>query len=192
MDFRAQLRSLRRRPGMHLIAPSYDSTVAYIEGMDDGASGALLTGFREFLLLKLGHQDSRAWSGLALRLALDDDRPRPTSVHEEAVALDRLFDLLDEFLAEIRGDDAIQRLFHEYVLWSSEQPGYNADLVRFRSSPPPAMLSVEEAAVALGITGRDVFDLIAADKLGAHRLGAKVLLRARDVEQMVAADRSRQ
>lgn len=185
MDFRSYLRTVRRRPGMHLVAPlSYDSIVTYVEGIDAGASGALLVGFHEFLLLKLGEQDNLVWSGLVLRLALGDERSTPLSQEDDAKAIDYLFDLLDEFLAEIRGAHTLQRLFHEYVLWEQTQPGYNTDLIRFNSSPPPAVLTVEETAQALGITKCAVFDLIADNKLTALRSGATVFLRARDVERL--------
>ena len=184
MDFRSHLRSVRRRPGMYFVGPvSYDTITTYVFGIDEGASGALLTGFYEFLLLKLGEQDNLAWPGLVLRLAFGDTPPRPLSEEDEAKAIDFLFDLLDEFLAEIRGPHALRRLFHEYILWSQTQPGYIADLIRFNSSPPDAVLTVDEAAQALGITRRDVFDLIAEDKLTALRSGATVFLGKSDVEK---------
>lgn len=152
-------------------------------GMDTGASGGLLAGFYEFLLLKLNEQDNLVWSGLVLRLAFGDNPPRALSEEDDAKAIDYLFDLLDEFLAEIRGAHALQRLFHEYVLWAQTQPGYDADLIRFNTSPPPAALTVEETAQALGIAKRDVFDLIADERLTALRSGATVFLRKRDVDR---------
>ena len=170
---------------MYLVNPkSYDSLETYIQGIDDGASGALLTGFYEFLLLKLGEQDNLAWPGLVLRLAFGDYRSRPLSEGDEAIAIDHLFDLLDEFLAEIRGPHALRRLFHEYVLWDQTQPGYIADLIRFNSSPPSPVLTVAESAKALGVTERDVFDLIADNKLTALRSGATVFLRADQVAKL--------
>ena len=163
---------------------SYDTMVAYVQGMDDGASGSLLIGFREFLLLKLGQQDSLVWSGLVLRLAFGGERPRPLSEADDAAAIGSLFDLLDEFLAEIRGDHNLGRLFHEYVLWSQAQPGYIADLVRFSSSPPHPVLTVEEAARTLGVTERDVFDMIADGTLTSLRSGATVFVREGDVQRL--------
>jgi excisionase family DNA binding protein len=170
---------------MYFVEPvSYDTITTYIFGMDQGASGALLTGFHEFLLLRLGEQDNLAWPGLVLRLAHGGDRPTPLSKEDEVIAIDYLFDLLDEFLAEIRDAHELRRLFHEYFFWAQTQPGYNADLIRFMSSPPTAVLTVDEAAETLAVTRRAVFDLIADYKLMALRSGATVLVRASDVAKL--------
>jgi excisionase family DNA binding protein len=189
-NFRDLFQSVRRRPGMYLLRPdSFDDLVSYVNGVDAGSSGALLAGFYEFLLLRLGEQDNLAWPGLVERIAFPGGVPRPRSTADEGVAVAALFDLLDEFLAEVRGTHERRRLFHEYVVWAIQQPGYSADLIRFNSSPPSEQIDVDTAAALLGMTRAEVFDLIAGGELHAARMGASVFLRAKAVHELVESRR---
>lgn len=169
---------------------SFDSVVTYVQGLDAGTSGGLLTGFYEFLLLRLGEDSNLAWSGLVERLAFPIEVPRPRTPTDEAVAIGALFDLLDEFLAEFLGrPHAIRRLYHEYDIWAMKQPGYTRDLIRFDSSPPWPHVSVDQAAAVLLVSRVEVFDMIARGTLRTGRVGPDVFLDESQVTHLADAKR---
>jgi excisionase family DNA binding protein len=96
---------------------------------------------------------------------------------------DAIFDELDEFLAEFPVERSRSHLHREYFLWLQQMSWFNLDLERFRSSPPPDVMSVDEAAEELGVTRTAVLDLTAAGQLEIFRAGAaRFVWRARVVE----------
>lgn len=185
LDFREHLRLVRRAPGMFLLDPTFDAFVAYVVGVNAGSSQALLPGFDEFLTLRLAERSNLHWSGLVKQIAFPRGIPQPLAGRDEEIAISTMFDLLDEFLAEIRGPRELHRLFHEFVLWETEQPGYdvNRDLVRFGQSPPFETVSVNDAVAILGLTRPEIFDMIARGDLHHARVGADVLVRAAEVQE---------
>ncbi len=107
--------------------------------------------------------------------------PWPDTEDDQRAAADGLFNLLAEFL-EGRGRG---RLFHEYFLWKQQRSSFDLGLERFRSSPPPQLISVEEAAAILGKTQAALFDLVAAGKLEIFRAGAVLLLHCSRVTELL-------
>lgn len=146
----------------------FDTLVAFLVGLDLGTHGSLLDGFREYLILRLDEESSLAWPGLAVALTAPQAGDRQ--------AVDGLFDLLDEFLAEFPMDRSRRRLFHEYFLWKQQLSFFNLDLERFRSSRPPDVIGVDEAMTLLGVSRTALFDLIAAGNLEIFRSQATLLL----------------
>jgi excisionase family DNA binding protein len=153
--------------------------------MDDGSSGALLAGFYEFLLLRIGQQSNLAWPGLVERIAFPEGVPTSRNEADQALITSTMFELLDEFLAEIQRPHELRRLFHEYTTWAIQQPSYDLDLVRYSSSPPWPELGVDDAARLMGITRRDVFDLIDRSELRTARVGSQVVLSRSQVEEAI-------
>lgn len=186
MDFRQQLREVRQQPGMSFGRPElrYDQLVAFVLGMSIGSNHVMLDGFQEFLILKFGRETSIFWSGLACQLCLPSGKARPVNETEEAIAVSGLFDLLDEFLAEIKHPQDRVRLHHEYLMWRQSFDWYDVDLDRFHSSPAPPMVDLDEAAALLGLTKSGVFDLIATSTLRSSRIGADLFLGRHDVEEL--------
>ncbi len=180
------LRQVRRRPGMYFGRGElrYDKLVAFLEGLDIGAQNTVLDGFREYLILRLGEESSVWWPGLALRLTVPHAAPHPDTDADDQAAVAGLFDLLDEFLAEFPASRGRKRLFHEYFLWKQQLNFYDLDLERFRSSPPPDMLTLEEAGQILNLRRADLFDLVAAGQLEIFRAGAELLVRRARVDQL--------
>ena len=191
MDHRELLRSVRRRPGMYFGRSElrFDQLVAFVTGLNLGSGQLLLDGLREFLILRQDEESSLTWSSLVLQHCFGECT-FPLTPEQETVAIEAVFDLLDEFLAEVRGPHARARLHQEYLLWQQNNSPINLDLTRFRSSPPPPMLTLTEAAEVLGVDTGAVLDLIAADAIVAFRHGAQVLLRKQDVRELAHRRRS--
>jgi hypothetical protein len=113
---------------------------------------------------------------LALAVATPRAAPRPRTPVDDRQAVDGLFDLLDEFLAEFPEDRSRRRLVHEYFLWKEHLSLVNLDLERFGSSPPPDVISVEDAVALLGTSRSALFDLVAAGKLHLFRIETALLV----------------
>jgi len=168
---------------------SFNAVAAYVEGMNTGSSGALLVGWYEYLQLRLGERTNLYWPGIVIRVAFGDADPRKLEGQDEATAIEYLFDLLDEFLAEVRGPWEIRRLFQEFTLWGRDLPDrVEDDLVRFKNYPPTELVSVDEAAALLGLKRSEVFDRIASGALHDARVGKDVFVRRSDVAT-AASDR---
>ncbi|GAA1030034.1 hypothetical protein GCM10009557_20630 [Virgisporangium ochraceum] len=102
--------------------------------------------------------------------------PRPTAPDDDRQAVDGLFDLLDEFLAEFPEGRDRSRLIHEYFLWKQRLSFFDLDLERFGSAPPPDLVSVEEAVALLGAPRAALFDLVAVGKLKIFRIEATLVV----------------
>jgi excisionase family DNA binding protein len=164
---------------------SYDQLVAFVIGLELGNQPGPLDGFREFLVLKMDGGNNLVWSALAVRLSVPD-ASYPLGPAEDKAAVDGLFDLLDEFLAETGGLGARQ-IYREHFLWLQQQTWYHPELERFHSSPAPAVLALDEAAARLGVDRAAVFDLIASRELRPSRVGAQLLFLESQVAQLAAA-----
>lgn len=187
MDYRELLRQVRLRPGMFLPGPTHDfwELVAFVRGLEMGQPD-LLAGFREYLVLKLDGCDNLAWSSLVIRLAIPDadkfttpGAPSRTPAEDRA-AMDKLFEVLDEFLAEteLSGHRAIYR---EYWLWQQSRPWYDLDLERYRSSPAPAMVSLDDAATQLGLNRTELLDSMVHKRVSPARAGSELLISERNL-----------
>lgn len=104
----------------------YDQVVAFVSGMDIGSQHALLDGFREFLVLKLDSGNNLAWWALVRHLTVPDC-PHPLAPAEEQVAVEGLFDLLDEFLAESGSPGGVATILREHQLWLRRQSWFDPD-----------------------------------------------------------------
>jgi hypothetical protein len=161
-----------------------DRLVACLVGLDLGTRGGLLQGFREYLILRLGQEPSLWWPGLAITVTVPSAAPWPDTEDDQRAAVDGLFNLLDEFLAEFPEGRGRGRLFHEYFLWKQQRSSLDLDPEQFRSSPPPQLISVEEAAAVLGTTQAALFDLVTAGKLEVFRAGAALLVHSSRVTEV--------
>lgn len=100
---RALFAAIRARPGMYRIGDSYPMAVGVLTGYELGRPGTL-DGFAEWLAARLGIETSLDWPALVLQLAFPG---QPTGFRGESLtpdqgarAVDTLFELLEEFLAE--------------------------------------------------------------------------------------------
>jgi excisionase family DNA binding protein len=178
MDAWQMVAELRARRRMYIPEGSYAAVVAFLVGFDEAHSGGLLAGFQEFVELKFGSHSSIDWSTLALRI-------EPTvEEHADDAKVDRLLDLLEEFLAVDGGLHGRRRLFHEWLALRTP----DADLLRFSQSPAPATVSVDDAARLLAVDRREVFRLIHEQRLGkVGRVGSDVRIQQEAVQTMLDA-----
>ncbi|WFE28241.1 hypothetical protein O7623_03235 [Solwaraspora sp. WMMD791] len=87
------------RPRMYLMRDDLPTSVAYVEGCDQGNARSLLGGFREWLVTQAGRGDNLVWWALVFELALPELAVDPGNLTPEndMVAKQTLFRLLDEF-----------------------------------------------------------------------------------------------
>ncbi|MEU4157709.1 hypothetical protein [Actinoplanes sp. NPDC026670] len=90
-------------------------------GFDAAMSGGLLSGFREWLIVRLDDGNNLAWPALAERAVAessDFDAPMET-----------LFALLDDFLAVKESHNGLARIFEAYLEWLKRQQWYRSDIL---------------------------------------------------------------
>ncbi|MBV9855152.1 MAG: hypothetical protein JOY82_11650 [Streptosporangiaceae bacterium] len=121
-DYRKLFADIQERPNSYGLDGSYAQAVAFIMGCDAGNSWGLLTGFREWLAMKVGHGTNLGWPALVLRAAFP---PPPVIVPadtldetQEAHAVGTLFSLLDDFLETRSGSSGPALIFTEYAKWA--------------------------------------------------------------------------
>jgi hypothetical protein len=114
--------AVRRQPGMFVVPETLDGVLAFLTGYDIALSGGFLTGFREWLVTKLGYGNNLAWSGLICEI-INTEIPR----HDEKTAIERLFVLLEQF-ADVRNThDGLRQIFVEYEQWLHRQEWYTSE-----------------------------------------------------------------
>ncbi|WP_433271178.1 hypothetical protein ACQPZF_11720 [Actinosynnema sp. CS-041913] len=118
MHLQNLLKGVHARPGMYGLDGSYPAAVNFIRGCDFGNDFALLRGFREWLLVRLGYNSSLDWSALCLRLAFEVEESGrttdPVSAEEHRRAVDTLFALVDGFLTDARDPHKLAAMYQEY------------------------------------------------------------------------------
>ncbi len=161
----------------------YDTVVAFLLGLDAGSDHSALDGFREICILQLDDGDNLDWPTLVLKLCLPPNVVPPLTEDQDAAAVGFLLDLLDEFFAEIAADPprSRARLHREYQLWLRQQTWFNLDVVRFGTSKPAPLVTVDEAAARLGVARTEICDQIHRGALKTHRAGAQLLIWEADI-----------
>ena len=97
--------SVRQRPGMFVGKVSFHMISAFLTGYDQHAirhGDRGLAGWHEWLVARRGRDCNHTWAGHVLHIALPDgwDNFWDLPVEDEKHAIDVMFQLLDEFLAE--------------------------------------------------------------------------------------------
>lgn len=175
---------------MFLPGPTHDyrQLVAFVCGLEVGQPG-LLRGFHESLVLKLDGCDNIAWPSLVIRLVLPDperyetaDAPSLTPSEDQA-AMDKLYEALDEFLAETELSGP-REIYREYWLWRQSRSWYNLELERFDACPSPAMFSLDDAAIRLGLNRTELLDLMVRKRIRPARVGSELLISERHLTSL--------
>jgi hypothetical protein len=112
---------------MWLPTVTFDVTAAYVLGINCASYGGLLSGFREWLIVKCDWRNNLAWTELVLRIAFpdtDDPRALLKSEDHDRHARETLFELLDAFFAETRKRDGLRFIFLRYQSWLRRQEWY--------------------------------------------------------------------
>lgn len=177
-DLLELVHGLRRRPSMYLgHDATFDTVVAFLNGHDTASRS--LIGFHEFLVLRAGDGNNLWWPGL-VRMMASGAGAADSETSADARALSILFDLVTEFLAEVHAG-GLNAIIHEHQTWLRGRSWYVPDLLRLGSSPPPDLVTADEAAAILGLTRLALFESLGSIGLRPGRRGAEVLFRRADV-----------
>lgn len=107
---------IRRTPSLVLHEATYDAASAFVLGFDLARQNGLLVGFREWLVLRLGYGMNLAWPALVLRCCFDRSigaDPLRTK-DEHRLAIESMFNLIDQFLTERERQDGLRRILVAY------------------------------------------------------------------------------
>ncbi|MGH3647066.1 MAG: hypothetical protein ACRDTM_07810 [Micromonosporaceae bacterium] len=96
MDYRELFAAAAKRPRMYGMDGSDGAAVAFVSGVNVASGGLALTGFTEWLQVRVGRVSSLAYPGLVAETGSD------------------LFTCLDEFLAERDSTDGLAAIYHAY------------------------------------------------------------------------------
>lgn len=120
MNYQELFALVHQRPGMYGLDGSFKHFCVFVMGCDAGTSWSLLTGFREWLIIQLGEEGNLGWEPLVELIALPsrEEFGVPLSAHEDTVAVEALFRLLDEFLELRKHSQGLTKVFREYAALS--------------------------------------------------------------------------
>jgi hypothetical protein len=128
MNYRELFADVHRRPGMFCLDGTFHDFTVFMRGCEAGNDWQLLTGFREWLITRADGGNNLVWEALVLRLAFPDRSDEPTREELAAdstlnkAAVDRLFELVDEFLQRRVEHGGVAKIFDEYWHWRRAQP----------------------------------------------------------------------
>jgi hypothetical protein len=106
---------VRRRPGMYFLEDNFDVVAAFVLGCDLANEGGILAGFREWLVVRLGHSSNLAWRSLVLDFAFPDasnpEAELARGVENHRRAIRTLWSLLSEFEIAREERSALRKIF---------------------------------------------------------------------------------
>jgi len=118
--YRGLLAAVRHHPAAHGIDGSFATTTAFILGCDAGSSWGMLTGFQQWLVVRLGEGHDLTWPVLVRHLA-PTGWTHPLTPAADADAVATLFQLLNQFLDQREQPDGLAKIFKEYHAWLNTQ-----------------------------------------------------------------------
>ncbi|WP_189316887.1 hypothetical protein [Streptomyces brasiliensis] len=124
--YRALLAAVHRDPKRHGLDGSYATTTAFILGLDAGSSWSMLTGFQEWLVVRLGKGHDLTWPVLVRHLA-PGGWSHPLSTQADAAAVTALYQLIGEFFTTREQPDGLARIFRTYQTWAITQDWYHLE-----------------------------------------------------------------
>jgi hypothetical protein len=146
MDYIHLFETVKKSPGLCLSEETYEEAAAFVLGCDAGNEWGLLTGFKEWLIVRLNYGNNLAWIGMVLRIAFPNGPVYWTGITapkaENKIAIDTLFDLLIEFLRERKEPDGLTKIFERYLAWLHRQSWYDPDP---QAEPPKKRSSSKRA-----------------------------------------------
>ena len=124
-----EIRRIQSCPGMYFSPITFDAAASLLYGFDMASHGGLLTGFKEWLVVRADHGDNFTWSALAQRLILAASTTSCADLHHQdnqQFAVDSLFNLLSEFWDERHAKMGLRKSFRSYEVWLERQDWYNS------------------------------------------------------------------
>ncbi|WP_406510588.1 TniQ family protein [Streptomyces sp. NBC_00212] len=122
--YRTLLTAIRRDPARHGLNGSYATTTAFLLGLDAGSSWSMLTGFQEWLVVRLGKGHDLTWPVLVRHLA-PGGWVHPLSAPADTAAVTTLHRLIGEFFTTREQPDGLARIFRDYQSWATAQDWYH-------------------------------------------------------------------
>ncbi|WP_447006689.1 hypothetical protein ACRAKI_09525 [Saccharothrix isguenensis] len=92
----------------------------------------MLTGFREWLIVRLDGGHNLAWPALVLRAVAAEERVadlKSADGESDKFRLDGLFRLLDEFFEQKGDRDGVARIYFRYGEWLKGQSWYRPEML---------------------------------------------------------------
>jgi len=129
MDEDSLIEHLEKRPAMFGLDGSFREVSIFLEGVDLAKEGALLSGFREWLVVEVGAGNNLSWKALVLRLAFPDGVPASNIVRglapsDDQMAAEKLFDVLSRYRTARRRQNGLLQIFDSYLKWLRRQEWY--------------------------------------------------------------------
>jgi hypothetical protein len=118
--------AIRREPARHGLDGTFATTTAFILGLDAGTSGSMLTGFREWLVVRLDRDHNLTWPALVRHLA-PGGWIHPLTPRADTEAVITLHRLLAEFFDAREHPDSLARIFRDYQSWLTAQTWYRLE-----------------------------------------------------------------
>jgi hypothetical protein len=122
--YRGLLTAVHQQPQTHGIDNTYPSVTAFILGCDAGSSWGMLTGFKEWLVVRLGKGHDLAWPILVRHLTITG-WIHPLTPQSDAEAVTTLFQLLAEFMDQREQPNGLAKIFKDHQTWLNTQAWYH-------------------------------------------------------------------
>jgi hypothetical protein len=121
--YRTLLTSVRREPARHGLDGTYATATAFVLGLDAGTSWNMLTGFQEWLVVRLDRGHDLTWPVL-IRHLTPGGWVHPLTPEADTKSVITLYQSLGEFFDDREQPDGLPTIFKNYQRWLSTQAWY--------------------------------------------------------------------
>ncbi|MCX5497935.1 TniQ family protein [Streptomyces sp. NBC_00053] len=118
--YRALLTAVRREPARHGLDGSFATMTAFVLGLDAGNSWNMLSGFQEWLVVRLGRGHDLTWPVL-IRHLTPGGWVHPLTAQADTEAVITLHRLLGEFFDAREQPNGLAKIFRDYQEWLTTQ-----------------------------------------------------------------------
>ncbi|MEL5958886.1 hypothetical protein AADR41_29685 [Streptomyces sp. CLV115] len=122
----ALLTAIRREPARHGLDGSFSSMTTFLLGLDAGSSWSMLTGFQEWLVVRLGRGHGLTWPFLVRHLAPGGWIHLLTK-HADAAAVITLHRLLRDYFTIRERSGGLARILLDHQSWMVTQDWLQLD-----------------------------------------------------------------
>lgn len=126
--YRALLAALQKDPVRHGLDDSFATNSAFILGLDAGTSWNMLTGFQEWLVVRLNRGHDLTWPVLVRHLT-PSGWIHPLTPQADGEAIATLYRLLREYFDQREQPDGLSTIFKDYQSWLTTQAWYQFETV---------------------------------------------------------------
>jgi hypothetical protein len=123
--------TLRKHPNTLGVDGSFGQLAAFIGGVDEGQDRRFLTGFHEWLTVKLDYGENLGWPALVQHSAFSGRKTPPLTAEEDAHAAKVLLQLLSDFLEARDRPDGMVKIYDAYAQWLRRQQWYSPEVPHY-------------------------------------------------------------